>query len=211
MWVFGFRYPVKTYTRQGTGDQLAKLVVPRWFSRVQLGEYTYMNDAAEVHSFRSPQTVRIGKFGSIGACKFIIDGNHNTSFASTYPFREFGFSTQAPHNMPPQRPEGPCVGHDVWICDGAVIYGSVIIGNGAVVAGQAVVTKDVPPYTVVAGNPAKIVKHRFDEPTVQRFEAVKWWDLPADLIHTQLAPVMDDVEEFLRRAEDISASLLQVD
>ena len=197
---FGFKKPIKSFTRH-TPDKLIKLVIPKWYSKVELGNYSYMNDEVEIHSFRSPQTIKIGKYCSIGRCKFIIDGDHNIKFASTYPFNEFGYCASAPENK--NIKTSPVIGNDVWIADEAVIYGGVTIGDGAVVAGYAVVTKDVPAYSVVAGNPAKVVKYRFDKKKIAHFERTQWWNLPHEVICKELAPVMDDVDEFLNRLNSL--------
>lgn len=182
-----------------THDKLIKYVFPKWYSKVKLGDFSFMNDDAEVHSFRLPQTIQIGKYCSIGKCQFIVDGDHNIKFASTFPFQEFGMSPNAPPNK--NIKHAPIIGNDVWICDDAVIYGGVTVHDGAVVAGNAVVTKDVPPYAVVAGNPAKIVKYRFDEATIRRFAHVQWWDLPHEIIVTDIAPWIGDVDIFLKQCE----------
>ena len=186
-----------------TPSRITKLVVPRWYSKIDLGDYSYMNDEAEIHSFRSSQTVKIGKYCSIGRCQFIIDGDHNTGYATTYPFKELSLSKGAPEN---KNIKGmPVVGNDVWICDGAIIYGGVTIGDGAIVAGHAVVTKPVPPYAVVAGNPARIVKHRFEDDMVDAFLESKWWDLPHETICNELAPLMEDPEAFLKRVYQVES------
>ena len=195
---FPFHKPIKSFTVQSPGSQ-GKLVLPQWFSTVKLGSHSYMNDRAEVHSFRAPQTVVIGRYCSVGECTFVVDGDHNTAFASTFPFNELGFSRGAPDNTRPKA--APVVQNDVWICDRAVVYGGVTIAHGAVVAGCAVVTKDVPAYAVVAGNPARVVKYRFAPDVVARMLEVAWWELPSEFVCAELAPVMDDVTEFLRLAE----------
>lgn len=198
---FSFHKPLKSYTRSHP-NKVEKLVLPRWYSKVELGEFSYMNDACDVQSFRSPQVVKIGKYCSIGECKFVIDGDHNVKFASTYPFNEFDCSQKAPPNAPKRHKHAPTIQNDVWIADGSVIFGGVTVGNGAVIAGQAVVTKNVPPYAIVAGNPARVVKYRFPPEVIARFEKVKWWDLPHDYICESLAEHLGDVEAFLSRAEN---------
>ncbi len=182
-----------------TPNKLVKFVVPKWYSRVELGDYSFMNDEAEVHSFRTPQTIKIGKYSSIGKCKFMVDGDHNIKFASTYPFNELLDCKTAPQNCNIKMP--PTVGHDCWICDDAVIFGNVSVGHGAVVAGGSIVTKDVPPYAVVAGNPAQIVKYRFSPSTIERLLDVKWWNMDHLFICSDLAPVIDDIEKFLKTCE----------
>lgn len=197
---FPFKRPFKSYTMNTPGC-ITKLVLPRWYSRVDLGDYSYMNDEAEVHSFRSPQTVKIGRYCSVGRCQFVVDGDHNTGYASTYPFKELSHSKRAPEN---KKPKGaPVIGNDVWICDGAIIYGGVAVGDGAVIAGQAVVTRPVPPYAVVAGNPARIVKHRFSDDMVEAFLEHRWWDLPHEVVCQELAPLIDDPERFLKRLYEL--------
>jgi acetyltransferase-like isoleucine patch superfamily enzyme len=167
--------------------------------RIQLGDYSYAHKDAYVKCWKSPCVVRTGKYCSLAKCKFVYDGNHNTKFASTFPFLELGHSKVAPANA--MLKDEPMVGHDVWIADDAVIYSGVVVGNGAIVAGQAVVTKDVPPYAIVAGNPGKVVRYRFPSRTIERLQKVQWWHLPHDFICESLAPVIDNIDEFLKRAE----------
>ena len=83
------------------------------------------------------------------------------------------------------------------------IFSGVTIGDGAVIAGQSVVTKDVPPYAVVGGNPARILKYRFPEEIRNELMAVKWWDLPVNTIRKELLPVSDNIQEVIRRAREI--------
>lgn len=170
------------------------------FGKFQLGDYSYANKDAYVKCWRQPCVVRTGKYCSIAKCKFVYDGNHSTKFASTFPFLELGHSKTAPAND--MFKNEPIVGNDVWIADDAVIYSGVVIGNGAIVAGQAVVTKDVPPYAIVAGNPAIVVKYRFSKETIERLQKVQWWHLPHDFVCENLASVIDDIDEFLKRAEE---------
>ena len=199
---FNFDKPYKSFTKSGP-NKITKIFLPRWYSKVELGDYTYMNDNAKILSFRSPQTIKIGKYCSIGDCMFVVDGDHNIKYASTYPFKEFGYSDKAPMNA--NIKSAPTIGNDVWIADGAVIYGGVIIHDGAVVAGNAVVTKDVPPYAVVGGNPAKILKYRFDDEIVKRLQETYWWELDHDMICKELAPLINDIEKFCEKAEILNS------
>lgn len=90
-------------------------------------------------------------------------------------FRANSLYTPAPLDPEPKR-MSIIIGNDVWIGKGAYIRGGVTIGDGAIIGANAVVTRDVPPYAVVAGNPGRIVKYRFDEKTIERLLAFKWWD-----------------------------------
>lgn len=186
-----------------TDKSLVRFVVPVWYSKVELGDWTYMNNDCDVVSLRNSRKVVVGKYSSVGKCKFIMDADHNTGFASTYPFRELGCNKGAPPNKKDKAQPDVLVGNDVWICDDAVIHGGVVIGDGAVVAGSAVVTKDVPSYAVVAGNPARVVKYRFDADTISRMLEVKWWDMPHHLVSSDLAPLIANPGAFIERAESL--------
>ena len=91
------------------------------------------------------------------------------------------------------------IGNDVWIGTETIIMSGVIIGDGAVIGARAVVTKNVPPYTIVAGNPAKVVKRRFDDETIQRLLDVKWWSW-SDLKIKEALPLLlnDEIDKFLK-------------
>ena len=90
------------------------------------------------------------------------------------------------------------IGHDVWLGSGAMILSGVTIGHGAVVAARAVVTRSVPPYAIVGGNPAALIRYRFDEKSIAALMASAWWDLPKDKI-AELIPLLQSarVEEFV--------------
>lgn len=195
---FPSKQQFKAYTVR-TKNDYGKIMFPRWFSMVRLGKYSFMSDDADVQCFRKPYTLHIGKYSSIGNCTFMVDGDHNLNYASTYPFAESYLCSKAPLNKPTAEQKPAVVGNDVWIGDNAYVYGNIVIHDGAVVAGNAVVTKDVPPYAVVAGNPARIVKYRFEETTIQQLLETKWWNMPDEFVHKELAPVIDDIELFLHK------------
>lgn len=195
---FPWNAPTRMYTRSLYGKK-GKLVLPNLPSGFDMGRNSYVNDGAEVRCFRKIHMVRVGAYSSLGRCTFLVDGDHNIKFASTFPFREFGLCSLAPDNA--NHKSVPLVENDVWIADGATIMGGVTIGNGAVIAANSVVTKDVPPYAMAAGNPACIVKYRFDDDTIARFMKVQWWDMPDVFVFNELAPLLDQPDEFLKRAE----------
>ena len=134
----------------------------------------------------------IGRFCAIAeGASFIMNGaNHAMSGFSTYPFNIFGHGWEKGFDA---RDMGrlktaatPIIGNDVWIGMEAVILPGVTIGDGAIIGAKSVVSHDVPPYAIVAGNPGKVVKMRFDRNTVERLLDVAWWNWPVDKITRNL-------------------------
>lgn len=144
----------------------------RIFPDVEVGDYTCVNGDALLESGS------IGKFCSIAANVAIGAGEHPLHFLSTnvatYENITFGLIDKKKRIEQKKRP--PIIGNDVWIARDAIILRGVNIGNGAVIAANAVVTKDVPPYAIVAGSPAKIINFRFDEKTIDILQKSKWWE-----------------------------------
>lgn len=142
----------------------------------KVGKYTYCDLV-----YISGRDTEFGSFCSIGAEAKIAFGEHPTEFLSSSPFfyQNLGFK-----NVEKEMDfHKPCViGNDVWIGNSAFIKGGVKIGDGAIVGAYAVVTKDVPPYAIVGGVPAKIIRYRFDEETIKSLLELKWWDLPDEVI-----------------------------
>lgn len=144
----------------------------------------------------------IGSFVSIANGVVIGGGRHPMDWVGMSPVFYEGrdsvktkFSTHA--REPAQR---VTIGHDVWIGRSAIILPGVDIGNGAVVGAGAVVTKPVPPYAVVAGNAARVIRYRFDESTVRRLSATQWWLLDEQALR-RLGPFFNDVRGFLEVIE----------
>lgn len=133
--------------------------------------------------------VHIGRYCSIANDFSIISGDHPLDYLSTHPFtysnelfgdrEEYKDIDFKKNKLAPQKSSPLDIGNDVWIGSRAIILGKVrSIGNGAVIGAGAVVTRDVPAYAVVGGNPARILKYRFDEATIKALEELKWWNLP---------------------------------
>ena len=159
---------------------------------IEVGDYTIYNDFANdprdfeknnvlYHYPVNGDKLKIGKFCSIacGAKFLFTSGNHSMKSLSTYTFPiffdEWGLDAKDIRDAWDNKGD-TVIGNDVWIGYEAVIMSGVTIGDGAVIGTRAVVTKDVPPYTIVGGVPAKSIRRRFDDVTIEKLEALRWWD-----------------------------------
>ena len=159
----------------------------------EIGEFTY--GKPKVRFPESGRKLTIGRYGSIAdKVEILLGGNHRTDWGTTYPFSAFPeLWPGAPRNEDYHTSRGDVtIGHDVWLGSGAIVMSGVTVGHGAVVAAHAIVTKDVPPYAIVGGNPAKVIRYRFDEETVAALLDAQWWDLPRDKIATLIPLLQSD-------------------
>lgn len=142
-----------------------------------------------------PHNTLIGRYCSLShALTFQVARNHHYNFVTTRPLKLMGVEEK---NIPYfKNPRQIIIGHDVWIGHGVIVLGGVKIGNGAVIGAGAVVAKDIPPYAIAVGNPARVIKYRFDAETIKKFLAVKWWNWDLEKIRDN-AQLMTDVEKFL--------------
>ena len=182
---------------------------------VEIGEFTYYDDPVEPERF-AEKCVRyhfeflgdrlvIGRFCALGTgVQFVMNGaNHAMTGFSTYPFNIFGAGWEKGFDMGTIAAGfrgDTVVGNDVWIGAEAMILPGARIGDGAVVGARAVVGGTVPPYAVVVGNPARAVRRRFDDATIERLLAVAWWDWDAARITRSLDAIRGANIERLERA-----------
>lgn len=171
---------------------------------VTLGEGSYLVQGS-LEFGGSQCHVLIGKYSSVAhGIKFIVGLNHDSSSASTYPFQEV-FEGMLDKNADLHPQCNHCqiiIGNDVWIGAYATIMGGVKIGNGAVIGAGAVVAKDVPPYAVVVGNPARVIKYRFDEATIEWLQKLRWWNWAPEKIKS-CWPEMENMEAFKEKYREI--------
>ena len=142
--------------------------------------------------------LHLGDYVQIAAgVKIIMGGNHthNTDFISTYPFAEVAALKRS------YRPAGDTrIGNDVWIGMEAMIIPGVTIGDGAIIAARALVNQDVPPYAMVAGTPARVVRMRFGDDDIARLQALAWWDWPDDKVQALLPLIQQGEVALLEQA-----------
>jgi acetyltransferase-like isoleucine patch superfamily enzyme len=166
------------------------------FAAYKIGRGTY--GSPRVLSWRDGTTLEIGSFCSISnTATIMLGGEHRTDWVTTYPFSHF-FPEARGFKGHPHTKGDVLIGHDVWIGYEALILSGVKIGNGAVIAARSVVTRAVEPYSIVAGNPARHVRFRFDESAVKAHEEIAWWDWPMDKIKEAWPLLLaNDIEAFI--------------
>lgn len=168
------------------------------FENVELGDYSYTGQDCIL------QNVVVGKFANIAAQVRIGPTDHPmerpTLHHITYRRRMFGLAeTDDEAFLAHRRSRRSYVGHDTWIGHGAIVMPEVRIGDGAVVGSGAVVTKDVAPYTIVVGVPARVVRRRFSEEIAAALVEIAWWDWDHDTLRERLADLSGNIEDFVRR------------
>lgn len=175
-----------------------RLRYQRYF--LKIGEHAY--GRPKILSFAgSNSRITIGKFCAIARnVKIICGWNHHIDWVSTFPFRIlFNLPGQYKDGQPFDK--GPVeIGNDVWIGEGATILSGVKIGDGAVIAAGALVVKDVEPYSVVGGNPARNVKLRFPEKQIQELLKIRWWEWPDEKVIANVHLLCSDrLDEFINQ------------
>lgn len=152
-------------------------------SMVKVGRFTYGYKDIHIREWGEGSRLEIGQFCSIAdGVQVFLGGNHNTEYVSTFPFG-FVFESFLGNQKVPGHPYSNgnvVIGNDVWIGSGVTILSGVNVGNGAVLAADSVVTRNVRAYEIVGGNPAKQIRMRFADDVIKLLETLLWWDLPLE-------------------------------
>jgi virginiamycin A acetyltransferase len=177
--------------------------------QIIVGDYTYYDDPVDIYNFERnvlylfdfiQDKLIIGKFCQIAAgVRFIMNGgNHALDGISTYPFKIFGQAWKDACLNAVSKGD-TIIGNDVWIGTSATIMPGIKIGHGAIIGTNAVMAKDVAPYTIVGGNPAQPIRQRFDETTIEFLLKIQWWDWPVEKISNNLQSITTGDFEALRK------------
>lgn len=181
-----------------TAEALAGLVAA---GIAEIGAHTY--GRPRVHWWREPVRLIIGRYTSIAdGVEILLGGNHRADWVTTYPFTALGhlWPEAAGITGHPASKGDVRIGSDVWLGMGATILSGVTIGDGAVVGARAVVASNVPPFAVVAGNPARILRYRFDRRRIDALLAIRWWDWPDEKVRAHVRRLVSgDVDGFIAR------------
>ena len=168
----------------------------------EIGEYSYghPNKSPKIVHFGEDCKLKIGNYCSFAEDVWIVFGGyHRTDWVTTYPFSVLFDGAEDTIGLPYAKGD-ITIGNDVWVCTGAMIMAGVTIGDGAVIAARSVVTKDVPPYTVVAGNPAYPVKKRFTDDIIAKLEQIQWWNWPVEKIRSEFKIMLSaNIDEFVSK------------
>jgi virginiamycin A acetyltransferase len=171
--------------------------------RIEVGEYTYYDDPDDALGFErdavlyahGPERLVIGRYCAIASgVRFVMPGaNHADLGPSTFPFGIFGepWAERTMDLVMGAESRGDTVvGNDVWLGYRALVLPGVTIGHGAVVAAASVVASHVPPYAIVGGNPARVIRRRYDDEDVERLLRAAWWDWPVELVTEHARTIM---------------------
>jgi len=166
---------------------------------------TYFDRNVEIISWSDDYHINLGKYNSIGRdCTFFLHANHRSDWVTTSS-QLWGPVTQDVAQMHMRMGHPTCKGditieNDVWIGARSTIMSGVKIGNGAIIGATATVTKDVPPYAIVVGNPARIIKYRFTEEQIEALLKIAWWNWPEQKIKDDSFDMWSpDIDEFIKK------------
>jgi len=164
------------------------------------GQYSY--GTPKILDWGEGKTLSVGKFCSLGPETVIyLGGNHRTDWVTTFPFTTLDPVAAGVRGHPHSRGD-VVIGHDVWMGRASSILSGVKVGHGACISAHAVVTKDVPAYAIVAGNPARIVKYRFNERQIDKLLEICWWDFPIEEIRALYPQLLSNsIDDFILEAE----------
>lgn len=179
-------------------ERMVLLTQIRKYSKYSLGEWSY--GEPKIIDWGQEADLKIGKFCSFATgVKILLGGEHRTDCVTTYPFSLY---FRKAHHLPKiTTTKGSVViGNDVWVGQDTMILSGVTIGNGAVIGARSIIAKNVKPYSITVGSPAKHVRFRFSEATIEALERIAWWDWPLEEIERAWPFLLSNkIDEFVKR------------
>lgn len=178
------------------GFHYTKTLYPQY--KNSIGDYTY--GLPQIFKLRKNSQIIIGKFCSISTdVKIFLDMEHETKNISTYPFSSFN-SLKTNKKIEVKSKGNVKIGNDVWIGYGVTILSGVTIGDGAVIGARSLVTKDIPPYTIVGGVPTKIIRKRFEDKDIDALLRIKWWNWNKEKIEKNIKYLSSqNIKKFIKK------------
>ena len=180
-------------------DSIVSKFLPRRFN-ARIGKYTYGNP--KIVTTHDGQVI-IGKYCSIADDVLIVGDNHSFRRVANFPLPWWienikGVPFQPPKDFSFEKGVPIVIGNDVWIGAGAIILPKVRIGNGAIIGAGAVVTHDVPPYAIVTGVPARILRFQFSRDQIEQLESIAWWNWSDEKIVKNIDRFYSDIDSFIQ-------------
>jgi acetyltransferase-like isoleucine patch superfamily enzyme len=193
-----------SFLKKIVGAYLQKkaLQLNKKYPNYNFGEGTYSSNL-QVFSWNEGSTLKIGSYCSIAdGVQIFLGGEHNADWVTTYPFSVL-WKSGANITGHPQTKGDVTIGSDVWIGKDAMIMSGVTIGDGAVIGARALVTKDIAPYSIAAGNPVREINKRFNDKIIEKLLIVKWWDWDKNRIEKALPLLLSkEINSFLQAVEN---------
>lgn len=198
----------RSLTREGRIHESTRMMASSIGEWCEIGENNVLqNTTFDDYSYSGSncifQNVTVGKFSNIAAFVRIGATDHPmerpTLHHFTYRSKKYGFAEDDELFFEKRASRVTYIGHDTWIGHGALIKPGVRIGNGAVIGQGSVVTKDIPPYAVAAGVPAKVIRYRFDSEIIEALERIKWWDWDYETIKQHFYDFRGNIQDFINK------------
>ncbi len=197
-------YPLKNYQRLCFLKNIVKN------PNIIIGDFTYYDDLENPHNFENNvlyhfdfigDKLIIGKFCAIASdVKFTMNGgNHPLNYFTTYPFSIFGHDWENTMSVEATSKGDTIIGNDVWLGYNSLIMPGIKIGNGAIIATNSVVTRDIEPYTIVGGNPAQLIRKRFTDEVINLLLELQWWNWSIEKITENIALLCSNDVESLKQ------------
>ena len=164
---------------------------------IQIGQHTF--GLPTIMSWRTTERLDVGKFCMIAPnVTILLGGEHNPKRVSVYTFKNL-FKRSQSANLDSESKGNVVIGNDVWVGTGSIILSGVHINDGAIIGAGSIVTHDVAPYAIVAGNPAKVIRLRFSKEQIEKLLSIAWWNWDEKKIRANIDYFYGDIDHFIKK------------